>query len=86
MNPVIDEAVTLKIKNLPQMNERDCAQHKYNEALKTMLIDPSKENINTFEEANKILYDVQDAYRIGRRLLIEFYVIRARISQELHFL
>ncbi len=67
---------TLKIKGLPKINEKEYAQIKYDQALKMMLKSPTKENIQTFEEANKRLFEVQDAYRIATRLLIAFHAAR----------
>lgn len=62
---------TLKIQGLPKFTEKEWAQYRYDTALKTMLASPTKENIQTFEEANRNLFEVQDAYRIATRLLLQ---------------
>lgn len=60
------------ITQLPTlMNEKDYAQWKYDHALSAMLANPSAKNRADFEAANKFLYEVQDKYRIGGRLLIQ---------------
>lgn len=76
-----DTQITIKLKNVPRLNERDYAQMKYDEARIHMLENPTKDNIALFEEANKKLFEVQDAYRIGARLILE----RAA-SRKLHLL
>lgn len=67
-----DMTTTIKIKDLPKFNELDWAQWKYDTALKAMLNSPTKENQQTFAEANRYLYEIQDKYRIGKKLLIQF--------------
>lgn len=68
-----ERPTTQKITNLPPvMNEKEYAQYLYDEALKAMLENPNDiEKVNAFTEANRRLYEVQDSYRIGGRLLIE---------------
>lgn len=65
-----DPDVTQKIHGLPELNEREYAQYKYDEALKAMLKDPTPDNIQAFVLANDLIYEVQDAYRIGSKLLL----------------
>lgn len=67
-----DGPITIKIKGLPQIDERVVAQQKYDKALATMLKDPTNENIAAFGQANCDLYEVEDKYRIARRLLMEY--------------
>jgi hypothetical protein len=78
--------ITLKIKNLPRLNELEYVQYKYNEAVKTMLDFPSETNIGAFILANKKLFEVKDAYRIAERLLNERDLQMVENSQELHLL
>jgi len=83
---MIDPDITQKIPNLPQLNEREYMQYKYDQALKAMLNSPTKENVAAFGKANCDLFEVEDAYRIGARLLIEFHIFGQKISQKLHLL
>lgn len=62
---------TKKMPVVTKMDEKQYAEHRYNEAKIRMLISPTKENIQSFSEANKLLFEVSDAYRIGARLLAE---------------
>ena len=72
------QVATRKVGILPPMDEKAYAQMRFDEALATMLKSPTVENIQTFTEANRHLYEVQDAYRIGMRLLIEYHESRMR--------
>lgn len=63
-----DQKTTKKIPAITEQNELDYVQMKYDEALQVMLRSPTIENIQTFTEANKRLYEAQDAYRIGKKL------------------
>lgn len=63
--------ITLKIVGLPKFNELDYYQYKYNEALKKMLGEPTIENAWAFAEWNRKLFEAEDCYRIGRRLLLQ---------------
>lgn len=74
MNEEIDNGPdTIKLSTGPVQttNEREYAQYKYDQARATMLKSPTEENVNAFIEANKYLYEVEDSYRIGGRLLIQ---------------
>lgn len=62
---------TLKIVGLPKFNEIDYYQHQYDEALTEMLSNPTQENIEEFGKWNAKLYETQDCYRVGQRLLID---------------
>jgi len=77
---------TVKIRNLPKVNELEYAEEQYQEKLKVMLTDPTRKNIDAFGEANTRLYSIQDAYRVGRRLLLEFFKKKKDNSQKLHIL
>lgn len=66
-----DPITTVKIPSVRSMNEKEYAQFKYDEALKKMLENPTKENLEAFGKANAHLYEVEDAYRIALRLLSE---------------
>jgi len=77
---------TVKIPAITKMNEKEYSQMKYDEALRVMLKSPTRENIQTFEEANRRLYETQDLYRIGLRLKIEFRKRLIHASQKLHLL
>ncbi len=61
---------TLKIKGLPQLNEKEYALYMYNTALKAMIDSPTEENIKAFGEANRKMFEIEDAYRIGGQLLV----------------
>ena len=77
---------TKKISGLPQGNERENAQYIYDKALKRMITEKSQESIDAFLEANKKLFYIIDAYRIGERLKKEHEFQKGTISQELHLL
>jgi len=62
---------TLKIRGLPKITEKEYLQYQYDTALRQMLKDPKEENVKNFEKANARLFEVQDLYRIGYRLLLE---------------
>ena len=62
---------TKKITAITPMDEKQYAQLQYDMALKTMLANPTKENIDAFGRANAFLYEVEDSYRIALRLLAE---------------
>lgn len=62
---------TKKMPVVTQMDEKQWAQMQYDNALATMLENPTKENIDAFGRANAHLYEVEDAYRIALRLLTE---------------
>jgi hypothetical protein len=62
---------TKKMPVVTQMDEKQYAQFQYDKALKTMLENPTKENIDAFGRANAHLYAVEDAHRIALRLLTE---------------
>jgi hypothetical protein len=64
-------STTEKIPAAPSMDEQKYALFLYNEAMRTMLENPTKKNIDAFTEANKHLFEVLDAYRIAKRLLLE---------------
>jgi len=83
---MIDQTITVKIKNLPGLNEREYAQYKYDEALRFMLSSPTRENIQTFEETNKKLFEIEDKYRLGAKLLIQFHVKFIILSRRLQTL
>lgn len=68
---VEEPITTVKIHAVSQMNEKEYAQYCYDQAMQKMLDKPTPQNIAEFEKANKHLYEVQDAYRIGTRLLLE---------------
>jgi hypothetical protein len=74
---------TLKIPGLPKYNEHEYAKIKYNEALQIMLASPTLENIEAFSKANERLYEVEDAYRIGGRLKLEYLKTHATTSHNL---
>lgn len=63
-----DPDITLKIKGLPELNEKEYAEYLFDRALHIMLDNPTEVNILAFEKANKHLWEVKDAYRIGMRL------------------
>lgn len=67
-----DKKTTKKIPAITKQNELDYFQMKYDTALATMLKSPTKENIQTFKEANDRLFDIQDRYRIGLKLKLAF--------------
>lgn len=62
---------TKKIPAITQMNEKQYAEKRYNEAMINMISQPTEENRKEFENANKYFFEVSDAYRIGARLLAE---------------
>ena len=71
-----DGPITKKIQGLPKYNERQYMQFKYDLAFKAMLNNPTRENIEAFGKANCDLYEIEDAYRIGTRLILEYYKAR----------
>lgn len=72
---------TLKTKPIKKEDELEMAQLNYNLAMRAMLNDPtSKDKIAAFVEANQILWEIQDKYRVARRLLLE----RSVSSHHLH--
>jgi hypothetical protein len=62
---------TKKLMVPPKMNEKEYARWRYDQALLNMTQKGTPESIKEFELANKHLYEVEDAYRIGMRLLLE---------------
>lgn len=66
-----DPITTVKIPAVKSMNEKEYAQYLYDEALKKMLANPTKENVDAFTAANAHLFEVEDAYRIALRLISE---------------
>ena len=67
-----EDTTKTSVKALPKMNEQEYAQYRYDQALQYMLDHPTNPEARiAFERANKKLYEVQDAYRIGARLLLE---------------
>jgi hypothetical protein len=72
--------ITLKISNLPEFNEKDYVQMKYDEALQNMLASPTEANIKAFEDANARYWEVMDAYRLGKKLLIGYHADRIPVS------
>jgi hypothetical protein len=66
-----ENPTTVKIKGITQINEKEYAQAQYDEALQAMIDNPSQETIKAFGIANQKLFEVEDAYRIGARLLLE---------------
>lgn len=66
-----ENPTTVKIPGVTQINERQYAQMKYDKALQEMIDHPSEETIKAFGEANQKLFEIEDAYRIGARLLLE---------------
>lgn len=66
-----DLQTTEKIPAITEQNEKDYAHMRYDMALKKMLADRSLESIKEFEEANAYLFEVEDAYRIGAKLLLD---------------
>jgi len=89
-----DQYITLKIRNLPKLNEREYFQYMYDEAMKRMLAEPTQTNIDAFGTANAKLFETEDAYRIAQRLLLErakrfidaVLNLDPRDSQDLHTL
>jgi hypothetical protein len=81
-----DGPITLKIEGLPEYNEREYMKFKYDLALLAMIRNPSQQNIEAFGKANCDLFEVEDAYRIGAALLIQFNRFRLKISQRLQLL
>lgn len=73
MDATQDNPTTVKhpIVGVRKMDEMEWAQYKYDKALKRMLKDPSPENIKLFEDANRVLWETQDLYRLAQRLLIQ---------------
>ena len=63
---------TIKVRaagvSLP--NEMQEAQNRFAVAVKNHLADPSKDNLKELEVAQQALYDLEDLYREGRRLLL----------------
>jgi len=77
-----NQTTTVKIKAIREIpDEKTLAQLAYDEAKARMLMNPSQENIEAFGRANAHLYEVEDAYRIGTRLLTE----RAKNLKEAFF-
>jgi hypothetical protein len=71
--PIEEETkITIKTKALSMTTELDRAQLVYSQALATMLAKPTEENVQAFVEANKVLFETQDAYRVGARLRLEY--------------
>lgn len=62
---------TKKMAAIPQMNEKQWARFKYDEARANMLANPTPDNCKAFADANTHLYEVEDAYRIGARIMFE---------------
>lgn len=85
-DPQEDGPITLKIKGLPEYNEREYVKFRYDLALQAMLKNPTEKNIEAFGKANCDLYEIEDAYRIGTRLILEFNRVRIHVSQKLHLL
>ena len=67
-----DMEITKKLDALPVLTEEEMAQLRYDAALKAMNQNPSKETIAAFGDANRHLFEVKDAYRIGQRLKDEY--------------
>lgn len=68
---VDDQKTTKKIPAITETTELEYAEYKYKEALSTMLKERTQESIDAFLVANKNLFQVKDAYRIGARLIEE---------------
>jgi hypothetical protein len=66
-----DQTTKTRIATAPVMDEKQYARYKYDQALAAMEKNPTKENVAAFEAANKHLFEVEDSYRIGARLLFE---------------
>lgn len=66
-----DQTTKTRMSTVPVMDEKQYARWKYDEALRVMEANPTEENVAAFEAANKHLYEVEDSYRIGARLLFE---------------
>lgn len=81
MNPNDNGPDTLKIKGLPEFNEKDYAQIKYDEALQKMLETPTEANVEAFANANAYYWEVMDAYRLGKKLLIGYHADRIPVSR-----
>ena len=63
---------TVKISVAPAMNEREYAQYCLERAQQALLKDPKNpEKLQAFIVANKHYWEVEDAYRIALRLLLE---------------
>lgn len=73
-----DQKTTKKIPAITEQNELDYVQMKYEEALQAMLKSPTVENVQTFTEANRRLYETQDAYRLPQKFKLQYR------SRELH--
>ena len=76
INPVGDETnedqiITQKLHGLTEYNEKDYAKTKYELALQEMLAHPENEAyIQAFIQANTELFEVEDAYHQGTKLLL----------------
>lgn len=80
-----DPTITKKIPAVSKTDELEFYKKKFDEALAKMLKTPTKDNIDAFTKANANLYEVEDAYRIGKRLLYAYKVAVSRIrSRGLH--
>jgi len=90
-----DEHTTKKIIGaVGNMDERQIAEYNYNQALRKMLEEAqdgntaqvSKETREAFEQANAYLYEIQDRYRVARKLLLEREEQKRReqIDQQIH--
>ena len=65
-----DGVTTKKIDVITKENELEYAQRQYDEAVQKMLLIPTLDNVKAFELANKKLFEIQDAYRLGAKLLL----------------
>jgi len=62
---------TEKIPAITKINEKEYARMRYDAALQKMLTDKTPESIYEFEAANAYLFEVEDLYRIGAKLLLD---------------
>lgn len=68
---MLDPNSTVKISSITKKDEKEYAREQYALALANMLEKKTLESVQAFEKANKKLFEVEDAYRLGLRLLTE---------------
>ena len=78
----MDQTTTVKTGSVTKETELEIATKEYEAALKDMLANPlDPQKIVIFETANTHLYTVQDAYRIGAKLLLQHKKLDALIHR-----
>lgn len=80
-----DQATTIKTKCISPDDELKNAQEIYDNALREMLENPNElAYVEAFTQANNTLYSIQDKYRLGAKLLLEFKQTHPIGSRQLH--